>query len=86
MAKMENLSSVEEEIFRFLRKSFSLSQPMIRKSFAELERKLEKYQDNKYETRAYMYLDVISWLKSKIAGIHVQQVIRERFLKNVKER
>ena len=86
MAKMENLSGVEEEIFKFLRKSFSLSRPMIRKSFSELERKLEKYKDNKYETRAYMYLDVISWLKSKMEGVPVQQVIRERFLKNVKER
>jgi len=51
-----------------------------------LEKRLEKYQDNKYETRAYMYLDVISWLKSKVEGVPVQQIIRERFLKNVKER
>jgi len=86
MSKMENLSGVEEEIFSFLRKSFRLSRSQIRKSFMELEKRLEKYQDNKYETRAYMYLDVISWLKSKVEGVPVQQIIRERFLKNVKER
>ena len=86
MSKMENLSGVEEEIFSCLRKSFRLSRSQIRKSFMELEKRLEKYQDNKYETRAYMYLDVISWLKSKVEGVPVQQIIRERFLKNVKER
>src|SRR5258708_112856 len=66
MAKLENLSLVEEEIFRFLRKSFNLSPGTLRPAFAKLVEKLKKYEGNRFETRAFMYLDIISWMESKI--------------------
>ena len=37
-------------------------------------------EGNPLEARAFAYLDVISWLESKISGVHVQDVIREKFL------
>lgn len=33
---------------------------------------------------AFAYPDVISWLESKISGVHVQDVIREKFLRGKK--
>jgi len=80
MAKMKNLSVVEEEIFRFLRKSFSLSPNKIIPAFKLLKEKLQRYQGNPLETRSFMYLDIIAWLESKILNAPVQQVRRERFL------
>jgi hypothetical protein len=79
MAKMQNLSVVEEEIFRFLRKSFHLDKKQVRPAFAALKEKLQKYQDNPLESRSYMYLDIISWLESKIRNVPVQDIIREKF-------
>lgn len=84
MAKMKNLSVVEEEIFRFLRKSFSLAPHRIIPAFRALKEKLEKYQGNALETRSFMYLDIIAWLESKIQGVPVQQVRRNRFLEGRK--
>jgi hypothetical protein len=79
MAQMETLGVVEEEIFRFLRKSFQLDSPArIRTAFASLKEKLEKHEENPFETRSFMYLDIISWLESKIAGVTVQEVIRKK--------
>jgi len=80
MAKMENLSVVEEEMFTFLRLSFHLSAKNIKPELEKLLQKLKQHEDNRLETRAFLYLDVISWLESKISGVPVQEVIRGKFL------
>jgi hypothetical protein len=81
MAKMGNLSLVEEEIFSFLRRSFSLLPAQIRPEFGKLLEKLRKYEKNRFETRAFAYLDIISWLESKVKNVPVQDVIREKYLR-----
>ena len=80
MAKMENLSHVEEEIFRFVRKSFNLKPGQLKEEFGKLLEKLKAYEKNRFETRAFVYLDIISWLESKIADVPVQDVIRDKYL------
>ncbi len=80
MAKMENLSLVEEEIFKFLRKSFKLSPDRLKPEFGKLLEELKTYEKNRFETRAFVYLDIISWLESKIEHVPVQDVIREKYL------
>jgi hypothetical protein len=80
MAKMENLSLVEEEIFKFLRKSFKLSPDRLKPEFGKLLEKLKTYEKNRFETRAFVYLDIISWLESKIRNVPVQDVIRAKYL------
>ena len=82
MAKMENLSVVEEEIFRFLRKSSQFnSQKRIRAAFCTLRDKLKTFEANRFESRSFIYLDIIAWLDSKIENIPIQAVIRRRYLK-----
>lgn len=80
MAKMENLSKVEEEIFAFLRRSFKVGAAALKPEFEKLLHKLKKYEGNPLESRAFVYLDVISWLESKISGVQVEDVIRQKFL------
>ncbi len=79
MARMENLSKVEEEMFTFLRRSFTVGAHALRPEFEKLLNKLKKYEGNPLETRAFAYLDVISWLESKINNVNVQDVIREKY-------
>ncbi|MEO6455943.1 MAG: hypothetical protein ABIN97_17815, partial [Ginsengibacter sp.] len=80
MAKMENLSVVEEEIFAFIRRSFQISPPKIKPELNNLLIKLKEHEQDRFETRAFLYLDIISWLESKIENVPVQQVIRKKFL------
>jgi hypothetical protein len=84
MAKMENLSLVEEEIFQFLRKSFNLSPKQLKPEFEKLLAKLKHIESNKFESRAFAYLDIISWLESKINGEKVQDVIHAKYLERKK--
>ncbi|MFD2921893.1 hypothetical protein ACFS6H_19395 [Terrimonas rubra] len=84
MAKMESLSKVEEEMFAFLRRSFKVGAHSIKPEFEKLLNRLKKYEGNPLETRAFAYLDVISWLESKIYNINVQDVIRKKYLREKK--
>ena len=81
MAKMGNLSGVEEAIFEFLRKSFKLSPGQVRPELEKLLERLKKYEKSRFETRAFAYLDIISWLESKVRNVPVQDVIREKYLR-----
>jgi hypothetical protein len=49
----------------------------LKPEFGKLVEKLKKYEMNRFETRAFMYLDIISWLESKIQHVPVQDVIFE---------
>jgi hypothetical protein len=80
MAKMGHLSKVEEAIFAFLRRSFKIGAAALKPEFEKLLVKLKKYESNPLESRAFVYLDIISWLESKISGVQVQDVIRQKFL------
>ncbi|MEJ7739918.1 MAG: hypothetical protein WKF97_21025 [Chitinophagaceae bacterium] len=83
MAKMENLSVVEEEIFRFIRMSFRLSARQLKPAFEKLSAKLKLYEKNSRGARAFAYLDIISWLESKMKNVPVQNIIREKYLNGI---
>jgi hypothetical protein len=77
---MENLGFVEEEIFRFLQRSFHLSPSKLQPEFEKLLARLKQLENNPYATRAFAYLDIISWLESKIHGLHVQDILHQKYL------
>lgn len=80
MYKMQNLSTVEEKIFGFLRKSFRLSPRQLKPEFELLLATLKPLEKSRLESRAFMYLDIISWLESKINNQPVQTIIRQKYI------
>lgn len=86
MTKMKNLNVVEEEIFSFIRRSFSLNEREIIPAFKYLKEKLEALKGNPLATRSFMYLDIIGWLESKIECVPVQQIIYNKYLVSKKNR
>lgn len=80
MAKMENLTVIEEEMFSFLRRNFHLSPRKLQPEFQKLLERIKKYEKSRFETRAFAYLDIISWLEAKVQGKTMSQVIREKYL------
>ena len=77
MAKMKNLGAVELVLFNFLRTAIQSGKEA---SFEILLQKLEPLEKSKLESRAFMYLDIISWLESKIQNKDVQTIIKEKFV------
>ena len=80
MAKMKNLTSVEEAIFRFLRQSLAIAPRDLKPEFEKLLNKIKHLEKNRFETRAFAYLDVISWVESKVYNKSMGEVIHEKYL------
>lgn len=79
MARMENLQGVEEAVFRFLRRTSELQPRDLKKAFASLLQELQNLGPSRFETRAFAYLDIISWLESRIEGTAVDEIIRRKY-------
>ncbi|MFW1582014.1 hypothetical protein ACEV7R_23580, partial [Vibrio parahaemolyticus] len=82
--KMQNLSATEEAVFDFLRIAFRTSPRKMKPEFERLLKKLQLLANDRLETRAFMYLDILSWLESKIQEKPVQTIIRQKYLENKK--
>ena len=54
--------------------------------FRLLRGELLEILEDKYERRSLLYLDLISWLESKISGKPVEQIIREKKLEKIADR
>ncbi len=80
MAKMQNLRGVEEEMFKFIRQSFHLSPKKLKPAFEVFLTTLKKFEKNRFESRAFAYLDVISWVEGKVYEKPMSTVIKEKYL------
>lgn len=80
MAKMDNLTIVEEEMFRFLRHSFQIPAKQVKTELHSFLEKIKQYEKSRFETRSFAYLDVISWVESKVYGKTMSQVIHDKYL------
>ncbi len=82
MAKMQNLTVVEEGMFRFLRNSFQLPQHKLKPAFEKLLNDIIHFEKNRFETRSFAYLDIISWLESKVQNTKMSKIIAKKYEQN----
>ncbi len=79
MAKMQNLTVIEEEMFKFLRRSFHVSRKKMQPEFEKFLRRIKKFEKNRFETRSFAYLDIISWVESKVYGKTMSEIIKAKY-------
>ena len=78
--KMNDLQQVQKEMMHFLKRLNSVYASDLKEAFRKLYETLKPYEHHPYERRTFYYMDVLSWLQSKVEGIPVGEVIRRRFL------
>lgn len=78
MLKLKNFQKVHEAIFKFLKQSIYIDRETLIPSFSNLRNELLEITKDKYERRPLLYLDMISWLESKIYNRPVEKIIREK--------
>jgi len=78
LIKMDDLYSVQKEMIKFLRNLENVNPLHIKTEFKKLYDRLKKYEHHPYEKRAFLYLDILSWLKSNIEGRPIGDIIREK--------
>ena len=79
ISKVNDLNLVQEEILKFLRNLPSMNPRDLKKEFRNLRQRLLEIQKMPYQKRAFLYLDIISWLEAKIDDLPVQEVIKAKF-------
>ena len=78
LLKMNDLHAVQKEMIKFLRGLGGIYPHELKKEFQKLHTELKKYENHPYEKRAFLYLDIISWLESHLESRPVSEIIREK--------
>jgi tetratricopeptide (TPR) repeat protein len=78
LIKMNDMHKVQKEMIRFLRNLPEVSPLYIKDEFRKLHSTLKVYEDHPYERRAFLYLDILSWLESRIEDRPVAEIIAEK--------
>ncbi|WP_272022066.1 hypothetical protein [Olleya namhaensis] len=80
LIKMNDLHEVQKEMIKFIRGLQDIYPQDIKKEFKKLLEVLKPFEDHPFERRAFLYLDVISWLESKISNKPVGQIVKDKYL------
>ena len=75
---MNDLHEVQKEIIKFLKNLNSIYPTDIKKEFVKMRARFIELEKNTYEKRAFLYLDIISWLESKIENRKISTIIKEK--------
>lgn len=80
MAKMKNLTGIEEEMFRFLRKALDSTAIQLKPELEKFLSDIKHLEKNRFETRSFAYLDIISWLESKVHNKPMSEIIYTKYI------
>ena len=78
LLKMNDLHEVQKEIIKFLKNLNSIYPSDIKKEFIKMRSRFIELDTNTYEKRAFLYLDIISWLESKIENRKISDIRKEK--------
>ena len=76
---MPSREAVQKEIISFLRITGKITPDQLRDEFVKLYNRLLPLNEDIYERRPFFYLDILSYLESKIENRPVHLVIQEKF-------
>ena len=82
MSRMENLTLVEEAIFKFLRNNVYESAEKLKPGLKKLLEQIKQFEKDRFETRVFSYLDIISWVESKVYEKPMSAIIHEKYLQS----
>ena len=79
LIKMNDLHEVQKEMIKFLRDLPKVYPSDIKAEFKKLRDRLKVYEEHPFERRAFLYLDIISWLESNYENRPVAEIVKEKF-------
>lgn len=80
LIKMNDLHEVQKEMIKFIQGLPDIYPNEVKQAFADLHKRLKVYEDHPFERRAFLYLDIISWLESKIENVTVEKIYQRKYL------
>ena len=81
LIKMDDLHAVQKDMIAFLKGLGDIYPHQLKSEFVKLYEKLKTYENDPYERRSFLYLDILSWLESKIENRPISEIIQGKFNK-----
>jgi len=78
LLKMEHLQEVQKIFISSIKALGDVFPHQIKNEFKKTYAQLKEYEFHPYEKRAFLYLDILSWLESKIQNRMVGDIIKEK--------
>ena len=78
LIKMNDLHEVQKAMIRFVKKLGDIYPHDLKQAFIDLHKELKEYEQDPYERRSFLYLDILSWLESNIFNKPIGQIIRNK--------
>ena len=75
---MNDLHEVQKAMIRFVKGLGEIYPHELKTAFKSLYNELKEYENDPYERRSFLYLDILSWLESKIKNVPIANIIREK--------
>jgi len=84
LLKMNDLHAVQRKMISFLKNLSNIYPQDLHKAFVKLHKELGEFENHPYEKRSFLYLDILSWLESKIQNLPVEVIIKQKAKKQIK--
>jgi hypothetical protein len=84
LIKMNDLHEVQKEMIKFIRDLQNVYPHNLKQTFIDIHKKLKVYESHPFERRAFLYLDILSYLESKIENKPVARIIYDKYLERGK--
>ncbi|MCH5304852.1 MAG: hypothetical protein J1E79_00040 [Rikenella sp.] len=79
VVKTNDMHAVQHEIITFLKRIPHTYASDFKGELTRLYEHLKPFESHPYERRPFFYLDIISWLESKIQDIPIAEIIRQKY-------
>lgn len=80
VVKMNDMHAVQHEIITFLKRIPHTYASDFKGELVRLYNLIKPYEMHPFERRPFFYLDIISWLESKIQNRPIAEIVRQKFM------
>jgi len=78
LLRNQNLHQTMSEVLLFLKRLPAMLPQNLKIELAALRERLLPLRNHRYEKRTFLYLDIISWIESKLSNKTIQQIIKDK--------
>ena len=79
IVKMKDMTEMKDELLSFFKSLGNINAIDLKKELRILHERLKPYENHPYERRTFYYIDLLSWLESKIADKSMGEIVRAKF-------
>ena len=82
IVKMRDMTEMKAELLSFFKSFGNVNALDLKKELKILYERLKPYERHPYERRTFYYIDLLSWLESKISGRTMGEIVRTKYEQN----